>query len=313
MKICQNCGMEYGDDNSFCPFCDERYGTVILVDDVICADGLPPYKEEFPIVGEMSVKQESFADNRDEIYERNTRLVESGEFLPEMKPEVIYEPAVPIIKFDRNGDIIPYTPPITPKPIVQNPVLKPKKTLNKALKWRIIGFASALLLLAAIIGISWIEYDENIQNAENTVTEQTNYVVESRSVSMPEEVIITGKSGLEMKLTNGTEWEGIPKNKNGDVIGSVTIQYEFEYEFTNTTDQDIVRFWDDFTNYDILKLSIHRVGDKNGNYRNVHLGIYRIGGVLQAERNCTVHAGETATGVVYIEYNDNFNLNLTKH
>lgn len=315
MKICENCGMEYGDDNAFCPFCDVRYGVVILADDVISAVGLPAYKEEFPVIGETGVKQENFAANQDEIFERNMRLVKSGDFLLETKSEFIHEPAVPIFKFDRNGDMIPYTPPIAPKPIVQKPVSKPKKTLNKVLKWRLIGFVSVLLLLTVIIGISWIEttdYYEDIQNAENVVTEQTIYDVETRSVSMPEDVIITGKSGLEMKLKNGTEWEAIPKNKNGDTIGSVIIEYEFEYEFTNTTGQDIARFWDDFTDNGILALHIYRIGDGNVNYRSVNLRIARVDGVMQAERNCTVHADETATGVVYIEYNDHFNLNLTK-
>lgn len=96
MKICENCGMEYGDDNSFCPFCDERYGVVILADDVISADSLPPYKEEFPVIGETGAKQENFASNRDKIYKRNIRLAERENFLPKMEVRAAYKPVVPL-------------------------------------------------------------------------------------------------------------------------------------------------------------------------------------------------------------------------
>lgn len=317
MKICENCGMEYGDDNSFCPFCDERYGVVILADDVISADGLPAYKEEFPVIGETGVKQESFAANRDKIYKRNIRLAARENFLPKMEVRAAYKPVVPLAEIGRGGAISPYKPP---NPIVQklgnvrkNLIAKQRKVLSKTGKWRLIGFTSALLLLAVIIGISWADYDANIQSAEIVVTEPTIYAVESRSVSMPEDVIITGESGLEMKLSNGTEREVLSTTKNGDVIGTESIEYEFEYEFTNTTDQDIARFWDDFTNYDILELSVYSVGDGNANYRSEYLWMTSVGGVMRAERDCIVHAGETATGVVSIEYNDHFNLDLTKH
>ena len=87
MKICENCRMEYGDDNSFCPYCDERYGVVISENDVISAD-FPKYSEEFPPIGEICVNEKSFTANRNEIYKRNMLLSVMEENIPEQNEAV---------------------------------------------------------------------------------------------------------------------------------------------------------------------------------------------------------------------------------
>ena len=46
MKHCTNCGKEYGDDNAFCPYCDERYGEATASNDVI-SGSFPEYFSAF--------------------------------------------------------------------------------------------------------------------------------------------------------------------------------------------------------------------------------------------------------------------------
>ena len=157
MKICENCGMEYGDDNAFCPFCDERYGVVILADDVISADGLPPYKEEFTVIGETGVKQESFAAKRDKIYKRNIRLAARENLLPKMEVRAAYKPVVPLAEIGKGGAISPYKPP---NPIVEkfNNILKKIKTIKLSKTGRaVLGVLSVAAVFFAVIGFSWFE------------------------------------------------------------------------------------------------------------------------------------------------------------
>lgn len=74
MKRCERCGAEYGDDGLFCPYCDERYGTVMRSNDVVSGD-FPEYKEdEQRIIGETA-ENYSFTAHKDEIYRRNNLIV----------------------------------------------------------------------------------------------------------------------------------------------------------------------------------------------------------------------------------------------
>lgn len=157
MKICENCGREYGDSNPFCPFCDERYGVVILENDVISAKGLPPYVEEFPVIGEMGVKQESFAENRDKIYKRNIRLVARENFLPKMEARAAYKPVMPLAEVYRDGKIAPYVPP--------NPIVEKFKNICKKIKSiklsktgkSVLGVLSVAAVFLVVVGFSWFE------------------------------------------------------------------------------------------------------------------------------------------------------------
>lgn len=157
MKICENCGREYGDDNPFCPFCDERYGVVILENDVISAKGLPKYVEEFPVIGEVCVKQESFADNRDKIYKRNIRLAARDNFLPKMEARAVYKPVMPLAEVDRDGKIAPYVPP--------NPIVKNFKNICKKIKAiklsktgkSVLGVLSVAAVFLVVVGFSLFE------------------------------------------------------------------------------------------------------------------------------------------------------------
>lgn len=240
MKICENCGREYGNDNPFCPFCDERYGVVILENDVISADGLPPYKEEFPVIGETGVKLESFADNRDEIFERNIRLAEIGNFMPNVEVRKAYKPVVPLVQVDSNGSIAPYKPP---NPIVEKlfkrwKILKTAKVSKPRKILCILASVYLIILLIAFIG--WFRttdiYRSNKQfKEEKKAMEKTAKYVEyeSAALNIPEEITITGESGFELKLTNCIECDE-------DNI------YKYDFEFKNTLDYDTLYFWNDF-------------------------------------------------------------------
>lgn len=207
MKICESCGMEYGSDNSFCPFCDERYGVVILVNDVISADGLPPYKEEFPVIGETGVKQENFAANRDEIYKRNIRLAARENFLPKMEVRAAYKPIAPLAEISGNGAISPYKPP---NPIVEklNSIRKKIKTikLNKTGK-TVLSALSVAAVFLLIIGVSWFETTDTYIDYQNEKT-QKQYEKQAEYAEAAEEAVdanldysyIYGKDGAVMKL-----------------------------------------------------------------------------------------------------------------
>ena len=82
MKHCTNCGKEYGDDNAFCHYCDERYGDTTLSDDVISGI-FPEYvEEESHIIGKVN-DSSSFAAHKLEVYQRNSLMAREEEAVRE--------------------------------------------------------------------------------------------------------------------------------------------------------------------------------------------------------------------------------------
>lgn len=241
MKICENCGMEYGNDNSFCPFCDERYGVVILADDVISADGLPAYKEEFPAIGETCVKAESFAVNRDKIYKRNIRLAARENFLPKMEVRTAYKPVVPLAEIGRGGAISPYKPP--------NPIVEKLKNFRKKIKTiklskngkAVLGVLSVAVIFLITFGVSWFEttdiYADYQQKKideeyEKIFAEQAAYTeaVEEASDADRERSCIYGKDGAVMTL--------FKRNDDEDWGG----YWEYKFIFENETGKELYDF-----------------------------------------------------------------------
>lgn len=234
MKICENCGMEYGDDNSFCPFCDERYGVVILADDVISAEGLPPYKEEFPVIGETGAKQENFAANRDKIYKRNIRLAERENFLPKMEVREAYKPVVPLAEIGKDGAISPYKPP-NPIVVKFNGIRKKIKTIKLGKTGKtVLCVLSVAAVFLLIIGVSWFETTDiyiNYQNKKNQKLYEKRAAAYSEAA---EEVFdantdysyIYGKDGAVMKLAllNDSErtYSFTFENKTGETLYDFT-------------------------------------------------------------------------------------------
>lgn len=315
MKICKNCGMEYGDDNPFCPFCDERYGVVILENDVISADSLPPYKEEFPVIGEVGVKQESFADNRDEIFDRNTRLAARENFLPKMEVGAAYKPVVPLAEIDRNGEIIPYKP--------TNSIIKKFNNICKNIKdKKIIGnFKKSLCVLAGIyvflilliFGMSRFETVDNTYIYNETVVQPTSiasentYVYDETAVQqtlirsentysgngevpavktpVPEEITITSESGLEMKLT----------------LQSKAEYFGYSFEFTNTTDRYLDSFYDEFTGAEYMDKVCAMWITASGKNRLMS-AVHWDDGIPHTDQPYTVRPNETISGTITLDF-----------
>lgn len=224
MKICENCGMEYGDDNPFCPFCDERYGVVFVVNDVISADGLPPYKEEFPVIGETGVKQESFAANRDKIYKRNIRLAARENILPKMEVRAAYKPVVPLAEIGRDGAISPYKPP---NPIVEkfNNIRKKIKAIKFSKTGKaVLGVLSVAAVFFTVIGFSWFETTDTYADYkfEKSQKEFEKRFVEQRSAY--------AKAIAEYHNTD-SEYRCIYGKDNAvmHLIGNYTGDYDFAY------------------------------------------------------------------------------------
>ena len=244
MKICENCGMEYGDDNPFCPFCDERYGVVILADDVISADGLPAYKEEFPVIGETGVKLESFAANRDKIYKRNIRLAARENFLPKMEVRTAYKPVVPLAEIGKGGAISPYKPP--------NPIVEKFNNLRKKIKTiklgktgkEVLGVLSVAAVFLVTIGVSWFEPDYRQKKIdeehEKIYAEQAAYseAVDEVSDANRECSYIYGKDGAVMTL--------FKRNDDEDWGG----YWEYKFTFENETGKELYDFTELFAGAD---------------------------------------------------------------
>lgn len=279
MKICENCGMEYGDDNAFCPFCDERYGVVILADDVISADGLPPYKEEFPVVGETGVKLESFAANRDKIYKRNIRLAVRENFLPKMEVRTAYKPVVPLAEIDRGGAISPYKPP--------NPIVEKFNNIRKkikAVRLSKIGKAFLRFIFVAVIflitfGVSWFEttdiYEAYQQKKideehEKTYAGQAAYSEAFDEISEADHECsyIYGRDGAVMTLlkrNDGEDWGGY---------------WEYKFTFENETGKELYDFTELFAGAE----GMEQFGEMYVNYpRNASGRILIIDGVPDIE------------------------------
>lgn len=82
MKQCINCGKEYGDDNAFCPYCDERYGEATASNDVI-SGSFPEYvEEENHIIGKVN-DSGSFAAHKLEVYRRNNLMAQEEAVIKE--------------------------------------------------------------------------------------------------------------------------------------------------------------------------------------------------------------------------------------
>ncbi|MCM1024210.1 MAG: hypothetical protein NC395_09150 [Prevotella sp.] len=290
MNICVNCGMKYGDDGCFCPYCDERYGTAAAENDVISAEGLPPYREEFPAVGETCVKQESFSANRDRIFERNIRLAARENVLPKIEVRTVYKPVVPLAEIGKNGAAIPYKPP---NPIVQrlNGMRKnlSAKALSKTAK-RTASVTAAVLVPLAIVGISWFETSD--------VYNDYQYHKRLEKYGLSEEFTLKSYNGLEMKFTNCYE--------------STDGLYTYDFEFENTSDEDIRYFWNEFTdqyNDGIYKMNIYYPKEQNHAHVNLRKPVYDGYNVSyidsiddETHTPPCVHPGDTAVGTVMFEY-----------
>lgn len=288
MKICENCGMEYGDDGSFCPYCDERYGVVIAENDVISAD-FPAYSEEFPVIGKTTVRQESFAANRDEIFRRNMLLSVTEENITEQNEE--YEPYKPVKitkKPNRDGEIILYAKRDTAaevfKKIKQSPILK---------RFNFGKIVCALAFAAILIytGKSWYEglngHDPYINPPFPEVSE--NISEEPQTLTVPNKITVTSDSGLELKLTY--------KDKQAEWA------YGYDFEFTNTTDHDIERFCDEFTGAEYAD-KFYALWVMDAERLKVTAIVYWDDGVPQSSRSYTVKPGETASGYMVLNFTD---------
>lgn len=290
MKICQNCGMEYGDDNSFCPFCDERYGTVILVDDVISADGLPPYKEEFPVVGEITVKQESFADNREDIFDRNTRLAEIENFMPKVEAKKVYKPVVPLVRVGSNGSIAPYVQSV---PVVKNVPQNVKniKKFNGVKKsvYVLIGIYVAYILLflgARLFGdvVSEPVYHDWGDSWETYVYETYVY---GNGIPVPKDITITSESGLEMKLTLEYKLEN-------------SKYYKYRFGIVNTTGKGFDNVYQEFSGLEYTDKFYFLIDDNDTREQIIWTdGIPDI-----AEGGRSISFNEFVSGEVWLDFSD---------
>lgn len=279
MKICENCGMEYGDDNAFCPFCDERYGVVILANDVISAYGLPPYKEEFPVIGEIAVKQENFTANRDEIFKRNIRLAARENFLPKKEVRAAYKPVVPLVQVDGNGSIAPYKPP---NPIAEK-LFNRRKTLKtaKVSKFRkILCISAVIYLFLLLIGyICWFRTTDTYSKYKE-IKEYEKYI---EVTPLPEEITFTNESGIEFKLTYEC-----------DVDSNF---YRYIFKFTNTTDNVIDNIYKEFEDLEF--------SDK---FYSLSAGLYEYvswdNGVANVYQISPIEPGETVIGEIRLKFRD---------
>ena len=299
MKICENCGMEYGDDNPFCPFCDERYGVVILADDVISADGLPAYKEEFPVIGETGVKQESFAANRDEIFERNTRLAEIENFMPKVEVKKVYKPVVPLVQVDSNGSIAPYKPPnpIADKLFKRWKILKNAKVSK--LRKILCVLASIYLIILLIAFISWFRttdiYRSNkqLKEVEKELKETEKSIEWDSSVlGVPEEINFKSESGIEMQLTFVYKMSDIR-------------YYRYSFNMKNTTDSDIYSFWEDLAPPQYANYRLHYMIANWSRYETVTIE-WQDGTpvILNKDGECCLKSGENVEGDIWIYFID---------
>lgn len=280
MKICENCGMEYGDDGCFCPYCDERYGTVILVDDVISAD-FPAYSEEFSPPGESIVKKKSFTANRDEIFRRNMLISVMEENIPEQNEE--YEPYKPVKitkKPNKDGEIILYAKRNTAaeilKKIKQSPLMK---RLNFGKIVCTLAFAAILIYM----GKSW--YD-GLNDLDPYINPPFPEVSENTA---PDKITVTSDSGLELKLTY--------KDKQAEWA------YGYNFEFTNTSDHNIDRFCDEFTGAEYSD-KFYALWVIDAEELEVKAIEYWDDGIPQSSRSYTVKPGETASGYVILNFSD---------
>lgn len=290
MKICQNCGMEYGDNNSFCPFCDERYGTVILVDDVISADGLPLYKEEFPVVGEITVKQESFAVNRDEIFDRNTRLAEIENFMPKVEVKKVYKPVVPLVQVDSNGSIAPYVQSV---PVVKNVPQNVKKIKKfngvKKSVYALISIYVAYILLflgARLFGdvVSEPVYHDWGDSWETYVYETYVY---GNGIPVPKDITITSENGLEMKLTLEYKLEN-------------SKYYKYRFGIVNTTGKGFDNVYQEFSGLEYTDKFYFLIDDNDTREQIIWTdGIPDI-----AEGGRPISLNEFVSGEVWLDFSD---------
>lgn len=288
MKICENCGMEYGDDSSFCPYCDERYGVVIAENDVISAD-FPAYAEEFPPIGETCVKEKSFAANRDEIFRRNMLLSVIGENIPAQNETYeLHKPVKVTKKINNNGEIILYAKRNTVAEIFnkikQSPIFKHFNFGNIVC---MLAFAAILLFT----GKSWYDKlnapDPFINPPFPEVSENT--AEEPHTLTVPNKITVTNDSGLELKLTY--------KDKQAEWA------YGYNFEFTNTYDHDIDRFCDEFTGaeYSDKFYALWVIDTEELEVKAIE---YWDDGIPQSSRSYTVKPGETVSGYMVLNFSD---------
>ena len=217
MKRCEKCGAEYGDDGLFCPYCDERYGTVKGDNDVVA--GIFP---EFPpdvsnYAGHIETNVVSFRKEREKIYSRNIRLAAKENYALK---KVERRTAEAEKKEAVHKEIRPLT-----ASNVSKGRLKPQNGFNLSKSFMrlgkiqkgILGAAVCIALLAASVGVQmfWDNADALYE--------------EKKQEELSEEYFghtVYGKDGSPMilrRLDNNDYWN-----------------YTFVY--TNTTDEPVFHF-----------------------------------------------------------------------
>lgn len=297
MKICENCGMEYGDDGSFCPYCDERYGVVIAENDVISAD-FPAYSEEFPVIGETAVKQESFADNQEDIFDRNIRLAEIEKLLPKVEVKKVYKPVVPLVQVGGNGSIAPYKSHnlITKKFFHRR---ENKRTVKISKFRKIMCILASIYLIIFILFIAYISWfktnDTHRLNEQfKEVKKETEKSIEwdSSALGIPEEINFKSENGIEMQLTFVYKMSDIR-------------YYRYSFNMKNTMDSDIYSFWEDLAPPQYAQYRLHYMIANWSRHEKVTIEWQDdVPVILNKDGECCLKSGESVEGDIWIYFID---------
>ncbi|MGN0607970.1 MAG: hypothetical protein ACI4J6_02100 [Oscillospiraceae bacterium] len=289
MKRCEKCGAEYGDDGLFCPYCDERYGTVKGDNDIV--SGIFP---EFPpdvsnYAGHIETNAVSFRKEREKIYSRNIRLAAKENYALK---KVERRTAEAVKKEAVHKEIRPLT-----ASNVSNGRLKPQNGFNLSKSFMrlgkiqkgILGAAVCIALLAASVGIQMV-WDGALADYEEKKQEKVIEGTFGRT--------IYGKDGSPMilrRLDNNDNWN-----------------YTFVY--TNTTDEPVFHFAELFSGSDDLEnaadmLIIYPSGARGAiewedgvpdiSEENVYISVLE-NRQLEIDEWRTIEPGETASGYLYI-------------
>ena len=114
-----------------------------------------------------------------------------------------------------------------------------------------------------------------------------NAAEDSAELSVPQNITVTSENGLELKLTYKEEL--------------AELVYGYDYEFTNTTDNDIDRFCDEFTGAEYMD-KFYALWVIDSEALEVKAIVYWDDGMPQSTHSYTVKPNETVTGYVILNF-----------
>ncbi|MGN0607969.1 MAG: hypothetical protein ACI4J6_02095 [Oscillospiraceae bacterium] len=266
MKRCEQCGAEYGDDGLFCPYCDERYGTVMRSNDVVSCKFPPFSPENVHYAGYTKADNVSFYADREKIYRRNVRLAAVKKYSLKKSEQ------------QKQFDLI-----------------KIHSRFNNIIKWLVRYIVLCVVLFVTSLGV-WFVCHKAAQFIEDKKQRRLYEEYLANNVTESETYTLYGKNGAEMTVEKSSVFSFytfVYTNTTDEPVFHFAELFSGSDDLENAADMLIIYpsgargaiEWED--------------GVPDISEENVYISVLE-NRQLEIDEWRTIEPGETASGYLYI-------------